>query len=154
MSHTFAYHSDVDPFTSTTMKLPVYLFSPPLFSHFLSPPLNLTFFHSPPHTPSPSHPFSLPLTLTGHLLPMDLPAQALEMFRRFLEAETFHDVTLPTDGESCNSPLFIFLLFIIHSFIHSLIHLLNRTHHFSCRLPLFPTHRQLNRTTEALFSLF
>lgn len=62
MSNTFAYHSDVDPFTSTTMKLPIHLFSPPLFSHFLSsltfslpsPRLTLTFFLSPPHPPSPS----------------------------------------------------------------------------------------------------
>lgn len=72
---------------------------------------------------------------------MDLPAQALEMFRRFLEAETFHDVTLPTDGVSCISLLFIFLLFFIHSFTHSHPPLLLSRTSLPCSQSSEPHHR-------------
>jgi hypothetical protein len=34
----------------------------------------------------------------GHLLPMDIPATALEMIRRFLHKKTFADVALPSES--------------------------------------------------------
>jgi carboxypeptidase C (cathepsin A) len=38
----------------------------------------------------------------GHLLPMDLPATALDMLNRFLNDRSFKDVSLPTDGMLCD----------------------------------------------------
>lgn len=35
--------------------------------------------------------------ISGHLLPRDIPAAALNMFNRFLVGTTFHDISLPSD---------------------------------------------------------
>ena len=43
-----------------------------------------------------SRPYFCPLS--GHLLPMDIPMEALEIFNRFLQGKSFNDVTLPSDG--------------------------------------------------------
>lgn len=35
--------------------------------------------------------------LIGHLAPMDLPAQSLDMLKRFIHDESFADTILPSD---------------------------------------------------------
>ena len=63
--------------------------------------------------PVPSRPYFCPLS--GHLLPMDIPLEALEIFNRFLQGKSFNDVTLPSDG---NLNLLWFLWFL--SWFHTI----------------------------------